>query len=905
MGLYLLKIFSRNILKMMGIFIVFVLISLLIISPSVISSIERERQVRERFEELRSHLILRYIVNVENSTLPEVVDSITQILDGVEYIDEYIFGVSIGGLGLKGDNRFGLNVIAFYPDDSIERFLYIELLDGDFDVDTGKILLNIDYLVEAHDDEDLSVGSEITLRGLDGELYTFNITGLFTFMPEADIPMDIDLPEYNLDAIISSDDLERLANVTHDMIVLNIYMRLDPRVIRGELQSYSEVSLSIMRSIERSIGEKYIVTAAQGFYVASNVFILQTLNDIVSVTVTSFYSFPYIFGIWFLIAINIEIVIRSFRRDLGLIQLRGVSNKAVRRYFLLYMFIIATAGLSIGILISPFIGNLIVNYLGYEPLPIMSFYSLESSIISFVLGYILLIIAFHRRVWILKNISPISIARKYFEPFERSDWRPSTLFYIFFILAVIKMVEWGLAINISDYIGEFGPISIILIIYSIVSNFMNILAPIIVIYGVVNLTIYKTEAISKITKIFSHIFARGFSNIVYRYSGRLPGLISKTTFLSGLLISLMIYYIIFSGRTIYFLDSVSNVEERVGSPVYIVVSGTSIGEFDRLKNIISDILDRENIENYFLGYVLNGGVGVFNTFEVVRYLYVDDIDEFLEYAGIDDWMVTSRVEEPNILMYRVLAERLSNSIGSEIIDSELEFDFYTHELSNPVYIHKGFLDGYIAVLPGGYGLVMDRDFISFEDLNVSVDSWLVIFSSESSTVSYILKSRMGDLREYGVESVTMVKESTPINPLASFMSILQKNLYSFNVYSIVAVAVAITLLSIEYIMDMVRDLISMRARGLSAAATRFVYILLSPITLFSIAIGFSIGIIAGFGASQQIISIMLGYGPSIPIFIDVVAPIYLGVVLLISILIPYIVLNMVYMRYVREVVHFG
>ncbi len=908
MRLYLFKVFSRNSLKMVGILFVFMLISLLIVSPSAISYAERERQTIAQIEGLKNHMILTYLLeNRENLSLPEVIDYVTSVLDDIPIIRESLIGFSTEDVKIRLNRTMPFYIAAYYPEEKVGELLDIQVIDGSLDIAPGKILFNTDlygFVVGGN----IGVGSEVVLIGVDGRERRFEVSGLITIPPVGNIFLGSP-PVERTYSIISFNDFTDLVGGSMDKFTLDIILKLDPEALKGDQPTVLQTLFNTSQTISDRINEKFNVLSYETVNTLQNVLLMQTFTDIASITLTVFYSFPYIFGIWFLTVVNLELIIRSFRRDIGLIQLRGVPNKVVRRYFLVHLFIIASVGIIAGIIISPYIGNLIIGYLGYEPLSPNVFYSFESIVTAFVLGYILLFIAFHRRAGLLKDISPISVARKYFEPFERSTWSPSTLFLIFFILAVIKMIEWGFAINLNEYITGFGPLSAILIIYSIVSSFMNILAPIIVVYGVINIVIYKTNLISKLTELFSFLFARRFRGIVYRYSGRLPGLISKTTFLSGLLISLMLYYIIFSGRTLYFLDEVSAVNSRAGDAVYLQSSGLDPSKLDELINYVKDALDSKGVEDYLIGVSISGSIKVFQTSIGLNYLYVDDIKDFLEYMGFEDWMLVRYGEDLDILLSRFIVESIENEIGGEIKDVKLSFEIYTLRFfgERRFLVIEDYVDGYIGVglSFGDIGAFIDKDFFDIRNLNESFDGRLVIFSDSSEKVLYILRDLGLELREYGIISISSIAKYSTGFSLMDMMSFLQKNLYSFNVYAIVAVGIAIILLSVEYVMDMIPDLIVMRSRGLASASKRLAYSLIVPIILFSVVVGVLVGLVAGYGASQQTISTLSNANPNLPLFIDLLAPIYLGVIIMISLVIPLVILGVIHRRYVREVVHLG
>ena len=900
------KVYSRRFSRVIGLLTIFILISLLVISPLSISYAERRVRTQELLDRLGYHGFISF--------QPTKSENFTSIMDkligkaaeygGIEKI--VVLGVveDVEGGALNRSYQVFLNVLST---NDLQGFL--KIVGGRSNVtlssiSDGEMLISTNF--------NFTIGDRIYLVSVDGERIQFNVSGYIkNIMIE---PGEISLPFspaigpisiYNVDAIITPSDLDRLSDGSIDQIL--IYLIFSTDYIGIDLNEGISKVNSILNDFNRFIGSEIggDITSSRNNLLSLNVAL--SMLDLVFITMTVFNSIPYFFGIWYLTYINLDLVIREYRRDIGILILRGIPNKSVRRGFLIYLIFIAFIGSLLGFIISPFIGNLIITRLGYDILPYNYFYTPDMFMSAFIVATIILIISYWRRVKLLRSLTPLEASREFYEPLERETWSPSTTFIIFFILSCIKIGEWLISFNVQELLHPNNPFFLVGIIYSVISGFMQYFAPIIFIYGVVNLIVYRTKFIPKISKIVSSLISKGFKDISFRYSGRLPGLISKTTFLSSLLISLMLYYMLFSSRTLYFFDSYLTGSEYFENAYVLSFSNIGLDEIGELVTYLENILGSRDviilptIESF--SYI--GGTKYY-----LNLVPVDNISLLLDWLSISDWMLIN-VDKPyseSIIASRYVKQSFESNMSGSFND--IDIDIYVEALSFPKVkvenIGRIEVDGYLIkdITPFSSNFIiipMDR----LNDFKNSSLQYLNIYILSKDPVA--LENIIPEVRnDWNLLSSSEAFTSSSFGIFfQNILVIMEKSLYPFHIFAIFGVVLAILISSIEYVKDMVRDMAIFRARGMGRASLRFIYSLVIPTSILSIVLGVIVGFIAGYGASQQTIIGFLQESINFPIVFDQLSVIYLGIIIIFSLVIPYLSILYINRRVASEVMKIG
>ena len=134
---------------------------------------------------------------------------------------------------------------------------------------------------------------------------------------------------------------------------------------------------------------------------------------------------------------------------------------------------------------------------------------------------------------------------------------------------------------------------------------------------------------------------------------------------------------------------------------------------------------------------------------------------------------------------------------------------------------------------------------------------------------------------------------------------MEKGLYPFNLFAILGVILAILISSIEYVKDLTRDIAIFRAKGMGTISLRFMYSLVIPTAILSIILGVAIGFTAGYGASQQTIIGIVQESIQFPIILDLVGILYLSIIVIFSIVTPYLAILYINRKVAYEVIRYG
>jgi len=223
------------------------------------------------------------------------------------------------------------------------------------------------------------------------------------------------------------------------------------------------------------------------------------------------------------------------------------------------------------------------------------FYSLDVLVATLVLGGVFVLLAYRRVYGQIVRMGPLEASRVYLRGEERVEWRPSTTVTILFILSCIKIVEWASGFTFTPEIIGMGLLGIVLLIYAMISGFMEIIAPVVFPYFVINYVLHRTSLVARLTRSLSSIVSGPVGSVSYRYSMRLPGMIPRTAFLVALILFLMMYYMVFIGRSVAFINdmSSSSVYEYEYTLYMRVMNSTSIGELgDRLTELLNSSLSK-------------------------------------------------------------------------------------------------------------------------------------------------------------------------------------------------------------------------------------------------------------------------------------------------------------------------
>lgn len=899
------KVYGKGTWRILSIFIVMMLLVYFIASPSAISYAHRVIMFKDSIEDLSYHIGITIEGSMPKSTLNKILLNISHMDEISSAVYVYIIPSTFLVGSVSNESTYVLmlgvpsNLTLYLNDFCREVTEYSQAYENV--IYFSRYYLNFLYEGEVS----INQSSEVYLKIDDNPHYTkVKIGGYYSFSSPGEgfstIPIYGNYPAYYVSdpqALIPPSLYEVEGG---DYAAIKFYIKVVDTIINPyDIDQTVKTTTQLMNKIINMMVENYKIEKSM-IYASNNLYsilmessVYQTFTNFI----TGFFAIPYFFGIWYLISINIELLIGEYREELGILMIRGLSKKYVTRAFISFIILISLIALSIGILTSPYVSSSIAFQMGYGWIPTDALYSVDTLIASLVLGIIVVSSALFYKRELLRKINILDASRKYTELGEEIEWRPTIGFWIVFGLGILKILEWLLGINIMQLFSNYqgGLIVILVILYSMLSSMLTIFGPIFFIYGVTMLLIHSKSIIMNVSKALSKIIIPSYSKIISNYISRTPRHMSKSSFLASLIIALLIYYLIFTSRVVAFSTDINNLSSPpshiVSIELPIRMSGFTMRSYS-LHSLVEDI----NISLREIGYE-GKWVFIFKEFPGIEYSikysgYTFDDVELGIVSSLKDYLDINKVSEHVIISENTGTESEGIGITYEVvkefkdrygINIEVGKDLVVVNkisgLSSQVHISYIIVKEIYGLYPNS--LIVDYKYASEHNLvgNFTIGSKLyLLFENDLDfkAFSETLNEKYKNLR---IESYEVGK--TGFLEFINILAIVQESLKPYDIFGSIAALVAIIILSLVHVRSMMRDLVLFRMRGLGKISIRFIYATILPIILIGVLIGVVTGFISGYGASQQYIMSFIGESIYYPIIYDI--PSLIGIILIIVI----------------------
>lgn len=565
-------------------------------------------------------------------------------------------------------------------------------------------------------------------------------------------------------------------------------------------------------------------------------------------------SIPYAFAAIYLTYIVLDLVVSNYRRDIGILRLRGVGGRSISLSFLVVTIILFIVAAVIGIVLASLTGNSLARVVGISIDVSPLFYSLDVLVATLVLGGVFVLLAYRRVYGQIVRMGPLEASRVYLRGEERVEWRPSTTVTILFILSCIKIVEWASGFTFTPEILGMGLLGIVLLIYAMISGFMEIIAPVVFPYFVINYVLHRTSLVARLTRSLSSIVSGPVGSVSYRYSMRLPGMIPRTAFLVALILFLMMYYMVFIGRSVAFINdmSSSSVYEYEYTLYMRVMNSTSIGELgDRLTELLNSSLSKPAVLVMDMPVFINYR-GVSTDMQLGILFPTGRLESVF---SLKDWMFSTGEAD---LYSGFYATGRSASIFKDLFGEYPEdvevvmIPAWEDGYSGGEEVIRATIDGYLLIDPRGlpFGVVTHYENVGDYRLEPMLLVPFRLLSNEPV--------RLGLVKQVFEDAGHMLAGfGRGFSSEALFLETFgqsQRILYPFNVYSAGLVVIVMILASSVYMRSLRRDIAVLKARGMGRYTVRIVYSLILPVIIFSVAVGIVAGFIGGYGSSNQFIN---------------------------------------------------
>ncbi len=896
------KYFARTGYRLATLFIIFILISMIVSTPMVLSNATRVERIRALVDAVTPHLILRYEGDYTGREVAEILDFLgsDDRLESYALLMYYPTSVEVG-------NESGfMDVAIVYPD--LLSFLELagmQVISEDPSVEEG-VYISMDFADIAL----IDVGDPVVigLYGEEGSIET-RVKGIIEvdtgfvgspFGPQIPIADELSLDTVFLEpGLVDIGDREFVGGLEILVRVSLDYLGLDVDTINENAASLGgQLSGRITAILDSPVSWVNLIESQLTF---AN-FIDLALNFSIAWS-----SIPYAFATIYLTYIVLDLVVSNYRRDIGILRLRGVGSRSISLSFLVVTIILFLVAALIGILLASLTGDSLARVVGISIEVSPLFYSLDVLLATVVLGALFVLLAYRKVYGQIVRMGPLEASRVYLHGEERVEWRPSTTVTILFILSCLKIVEWASGFTFTPDLFGMGLLGILLLIYAMISGFMEIIAPVVFPYFVINYVLHRTGLVARLTKSLSGAVAGPVGSISYRYSMRLPGMIPKTAFLVALILFLMMYYMVFMGRSIAFINDYTGASQyEYEYLIYMrVVNETTVGELgDRLATLLNSSLSEPAILVMDIpSYINHRGMVT----EVTLGILIPS-DRVGSIFNLKDWMFSTGEADLEEGVYATgrFASMFENLFGEYPEDIELlVVPAWEGKYSSDEEGVRLAIDGYLLIDPRGLinGIVTHYDNVREYRL------------PQHGLVSFRILSK-GPVRLTTLMQVfedagqALASFGRSFSSGATFLETFgqsQRILYPFNVYSAGLVVIVMVLASSVYMRSLRRDIAVLKARGMGRYTVRIVYSLILPVIIFSVAVGVVSGFIGGYGSSNQFINTFVTVDRLViyPIILNELNLIVMLVSLVLALVIPYLYVSRLGRKAALEVSRVG
>ena len=554
-------------------------------------------------------------------------------------------------------------------------------------------------------------------------------------------------------------------------------------------------------------------------------------------------SIPILILCWYLTLTSLHIFVLDSRQDLGLIIARGAPHKEVFKMVLISAIVIGVLGGALGCFVAYFAGYLIlVSLFKMSPRPVSLVSVTYNIVISLFIGIILAFLAARKPASQVFSTSPVEASMAYVVAEEEAevDWKPSKGLIVLVVLSVLKMVEWIFGVNPEDFWPYFAKdplLNIIFGIYMFLSAFLQIFAPFIFIYGVTVIVIRSQVKLFKITSAILKPLLKDFSTLVSKNIVRSPSRFLKTSLIVSLVFSIVTWSIITVDSYVTFLSKVDMV--RVGSDIRVTLGSSYVNEFKLW------LSEKNIIDVYSQVYML----------PTSRKMTICAIDP----SSLSRTIYTFPDMFQTLSPYQVF-EEMEKSVNKAVITKSLAENFdinpnstLTLEIDNVSLDIKildiaNYLPGLEEINPNNYVVLLNYRYVSSKILN-STDILVIFFIrlKDRGGSEEFLRELVGREGVIEISVLSGIKGTSSTGPELFFLC-LSRAAYISSIYSVLVAFLGLSLVSFTSVHRRVKDIASMRARGLSTfQAFLLLFGEMFTIIVLSFPLGFTVGLLAARG----------------------------------------------------------
>jgi len=882
----LFKLYNRRLIRTISIMIVVVIVVFLILAPSIVTQVLSGQFYRKILKKVETHYQLMGQIDINR------IDQLKNFVVNATTEDRHLYLL------------LGLDISLFYNGSVMEHIMaytayptYTDALPLVAGSVSGRAPQDKQEVMVGFSQAGIDVGSEVGIGVPGGEGPIFNVTVVGTYEPKGIQYVNFSQFGYESGERSSGPQIFIHPDLFSKLLSYFNYSEITYRlvVVYGE-DFFSNIDIQNMvnKLEESNKAVKSYVSGIASIELESNNLLMELMiysfiRNFVNIGIYV-NAIPFFVGIWYLLSVNIDLMVSDYRREIAILRARGIPSNRLFNALVMFIVLISGVAIAVGILSTPLWIPLVFATLdvpvsnGY-----FGFIDVNASVMAAVVVMVIVILTLWRKKHLFSEIAPAEAMHKFEESIENyGDRQISKATIAMFLLGTMKMVEWIFSINVFELVPTDGNVFLFIIIglYSMVSGFLNIFAPLFFIYSLIQLITYSDRVVKTLSKLSAFFVNSRFRRVLVSYIARSPRWVSKGAFISSLMIALMIFSIVYSVRAVNFYSDYNKIRN---SPDLIFPVYSDTINFDSLINDVGKSISTvDGVESWAVGVVIEVGRVYYNnkeSFSRLRYVLVArDAEELMNvinlgeswnYYGDDD--LVEALNHGLVISYegyKELVDGFDYSMGDQLrlyLGPPIKIPG-----KEGVPIESEYFDipvtGALYILPSRFDAITTLSALENLGYNLSSIKWksfvLIVDVAEGYDLDKVSRSLVGSL---GIVPLGQFggRLATPMDFGEDFQIISS---YSYHIYSVLGIVAALStifILTLQHIKVSFRDMVLLRARGVdSRDVIRFMYATSIYILLFSIVLGVVTGFVSGYGVSQMNIASLAGGSLFYPVLID-------------------------------------
>jgi len=582
---------------------------------------------------------------------------------------------------------------------------------------------------------------------------------------------------------------------------------------------------------------------------------------------------PTMFLACFFIWTSDQMFIYERRREIGLLKVKGATNKQILALITLESIIVGIVGGIIGFTVGNIscvyflevtVGRSIATiFPSHILVRLLVFYLLVDIIFGVATSMLFITILFRKIIKMKTN----KLLQEYLEEFEKGKWRPKLVFTSFSI-GLIKTVEMALGIPLTRIITQIEPesivISLLLNLIYIIDIVLIFLGPLLLVYGFSKIVTHYETKFNKLFKTIVKPLLKELGDMVVKNLVRRSARTERLLFLLSLVLAYGIATITTSASAMNI--TIKEIEISVGADIK-AFPVQSINETQLIENISG--IEGINLVSITGKTVAKIGITNINLFVIdENYFIVSFIkDKYLKDVSIEEVFLKFKNGENCCLISQHLSEEYMYNVG-DVVQITIGTNTNKTTLSLKIIGIAKILPGLQQTLYDQYEkntIVIGRKFAE-KYFNLYSESSITFLIDVNEEVNATSVAEILENQSLGIYSAFSLDEE--INKSVREVSVyLSPKFYYIQFYFAITIALTgLTIITTSSVLERRREIALLTARGLSKKQVIKMFI---GETSLIIILSFILGIVEGLSITIGFMSPVFISKPKLPIKIIV------------------------------------